>query len=723
MEQSISSIRAIFWQHRWSAVTTFVSVIWGAVIYLAMTPPKYEATMRVMLNDKQLSVSDIGRDLATLSNLPETNPIATQAELVRSQRVLEQALTQLLLKGIKDLPTTGTVKNDLKVSTIPATNILEISYRSQNSLLTSSILNAVAEAMVKENAETIRSQASAVRQFLRRELPKQRSQLASVEAAIAQYKRSQGIVSATDSEGNDSIQTQSLVTSLADLDQQELALSSQLQDAKVRNNSLRQTTNADTIKNAYAIVRAGQDEDLKQLRAKLADLESQVAISRTRFTNNNPSLIKLLQQQDATRNLYIQKLSRLLPKNDQTNSSPKIASDQVSQDLATKFILGEIESSGLEVKLAKVRSAKATLQARLNQIPAKELQLAALTRQRQEIASSVELLQKKLEEARIAEVQLSSNISIIDMALPPTVPNWPNRELVFLLANVVGIILAISIVLLLEILDGTLRNATEVEKLVKLRILGVLPILPTTSLNIDNSELFLTYPGLIEPYRKLLNSIEFRTTKDSRVVVVSSTLSGEGKSVVVSHLAAVSAMSSRRTLIVDADLRSPMQHKIFNLEAQPGLTDVIDGHITLAQAVQQTSSKHLWLLSCGKMRARHRPSQLLDSARMHTLLAEAAAHYDLVIIDTPPVTSSIDAMALSHNSDGLLLVARPRFTQKDALRRAVSDLIENQIRILGITVNGMNSQTEKYYCYPIEGYQPLEKQQNYFQRLLKNVDK
>ncbi len=720
MDESISSLPSIFWRHRWSAIATFVSVICGSFAYLVITPPKYEATVRVMLNDNQLSVSDIGRDLAKPSNIGETNPIATQAELARSQRVLEQALTQVSLKGIKDLPTTGTVKSDLKVSTVPATNILQMSYKSQNSLLTSSVLNAVAEAMVKENAEAIQSKARSVREFLETELPKQRSQLAQAEVAISQYKQTKGIVSFTDSEGNDSTQTQSLLKSLADLDQQELALSSQLQDAKVRNNSLRQTTNTDTIKKAYATVRAGQDEGLKQLRAKLAELESQVAVSRTRLTDNNPSLIKLLQQRDATRTLYIQKLSSLLPKNPQTNRPTNIASDQVSQDLATKLILGEIESSGLEAKLAKVRSARANWQARLNQLPAKELGLAALTRRRQEVASSVESLQKKLEEARIAEVQLSSNISIIDTASPPTAPNWPNRKVVLLIANVAGIVLGIGVVLLLEVLDGTLRNATEVGKLVKLPVLGVLPVLPTTSLNIDNSELFLTYPSLVEPYRKLLRAIEFRINKDSRVVVVSSTLSEEGKSVVVSHLAAVSAMSSRRTLIVDTDLRCPTQHKIFNLEAQPGLTDVIDGRVTLAQAVQQTSSKHLWLLSCGELRAR--PEQLSDSVRMRALLAEAAANYDLIIIDTPPVTSCVDAIALSHNSDGLLLVARPNFTEKDTLVRSVSDLIDNKVSILGVAVNGMNSQTEKYYRYPIDAYKHLERHQNYFQRLLKNVD-
>ncbi len=721
MSESISSLSLIFRRHRWPAIATFVSVICGSLAYLAITPPKYESTVRVMLEDKQLSLSDIGRDLAKPSEIPETNPIATQAELARSQRVLEQAMTQVSLKGIKLLPTTATVKNDLKVSTVPATNILQMSYKSQNPLLTSSVLNAVAEAMVKENAEAIRSQARSAREFLETELPKKRSELASAEAAIAQYKQSQGIVSISDAEGNDTAQTQNLVKSLADLEQQELALSTQLQDAKVRNSSLRQTTDADTIENAYAMVRAGQNEDLKQLRAKLADLESQVAIARKRFTDKNPTLIKLIEQRDATRALYIQKLSSLSPKNNSINRPAKIASDQVSQDLATKLILSDIESSGLEVKLAKVRDAKAKFQARVNQLPSKEQALNALTRQRQDIATSVELLQKKLEETRIAEVQLSSNISIIDTASPPTKPNWPNKPVVLVIANVVGIILALGVVLLLELLDGTLRNATEVEKLVKLPVLGVLPVLPTTSLNTENSELFLTYQSLVEPYRKFLKAMELRVTKDARVVVVSSTLSGEGKSVVVSHLAAVSAMSSRRTLIVDTDLRCPTQHKIFNLEAQPGLTDVIDGRVTLAQAVQQTSSKHLWLLSCGELRAR--PEQLSDSVRMRALLAEAAANYDLVIIDTPPVTSCVDAIALSQNSDGMLLVTRPNYTQKDTLQRAVSDLIENKVHILGVTVNGMNSQTEKYYRYPIEGYQPLEKHQNYFQRLLKNVDK
>jgi Mrp family chromosome partitioning ATPase len=91
---------------------------------------------------------------------------------------------------------------------------------------------------------------------------------------------------------------------------------------------------------------------------------------------------------------------------------------------------------------------------------------------------------------------------------------------------------------------------------------------------------------------------------------------------------------------------------------------------------------------------------------MRNLLAEAGAHYDLIIVDTPPVTSCVDAITLSRDSDRLLLVARPNFTQKEILMRAVSELASNRIGILGFAINGTTVQTEKFYRYALQGYQP-----------------
>lgn len=714
MNESISLLPAIFNRRRWPALATFISVICGAIAYLAVTPHLYEATVRIMLDDKQLSVSELGRDLTTQTNTTDASPMATQAELARSQRVLQQAIAQAFPQGTDGLPeskvTIDQLKNSLTVSIVPATSILEMRYQSQDPLLTAKLINAVSEAMVKENAETLRSEARSTREFLEVEVPKKRAQLAQAEAVLSQYKRSQSIVSLTDSSGQDNTQTRNLVESLTNLEDQERVLSAQLQEAKARNNSLQKITDVGTLKNTYAAVRSGQDEELKRLRAKLTELESEVAISRARLTDNNPILLTLLEKRDATRALYTQKLSSLLPLNAPTNRPADIASDQVSQEFSSRLILGEIERSALESKLAAVRELLANFQTRLKQLPAREQAVAALIRQRAEAASSLDLLQRKLEEARIAEAQLVSNFRIIDHALAPTVPKWPSRPSVLVIATAAGIVLAIGVVLLLEVLDGTLRNATEAEKLVKLPVLGVLPVLPTASLSLEKPELFLNDLNSVESYRMLLKTMEFRSLENLRIIVVSSTLSGEGKSVVVSHLAIVSAMLSRRTLIVDADLRRPTQHKLLNLPTQPGITDVINGYKTLAQAVQPTSTENLSVLTCGELHAR--PSQLLDSPRVRTLLEEAAVHYDLVIIDTPPVTSCADAATLSRKSDGLLLVTRPNFTPKEILLRAVSELIGNHVPLLGVAVNGMTTQTEKYYRYAIEGYQPHVKRLN-----------
>lgn len=680
----------------------------------------YEAKVRISVDDKQLSISEFGRDLTKTSTTQDANPIATQAELARSQRVLEEALVHVSFQGVSNLPELGAVKNDLKVSIVPATGILEMSYRSQNPELTPKLLNAVAEAMIQVNAESFRLKAGSVRGFLEAEVPKKRDQLTRAEAALSQYKQSQGIISLSTADGQDSSQMQGLVGSLTGLEEQERALSAQLQEARVRDSSLGRTTASGNLKNTYAAVRSGQDEELKSLRATLAELESELSVSRTRLTDNHPALASLIEKRDATRSLYRQKLSRLLPNNTSGKLPASVASDQVSQDLALKLILGETERSGLEAKLAVVRRNRAQLQSRLNQFPAKEQNLSELLRRRNEAASSVELLQGKLEEARVAEAELTSNISIIDRATKPSAPNWPSKPGVLVIATAAGIILAIGAVLLIETLDVTLRNSTEVSKLVKLPMLGVLPILPTPSLSRDRVRLFLDDSRLVEPYRALLKTIEFRSIEDLRVVVVSSALSGEGKSIVVSHLAAVSAILSRHTLIIDADLHRASQHELFDLVPQPGLADVIEERLSLAQAVQPTGIENLSVLTCGQSDTRS--SQLLESARMRTVLAEAANHFDLVMVDTSPVTSTADATTLSHSSDGLLLVVRPNFTPRDILLQAVSELVDNQVRVLGVTLNGMNSQTEKYYRYPAESYQPHSKQLNHLPNKFKYVD-
>jgi capsular exopolysaccharide synthesis family protein len=706
IDKNFSLLPLIFYRRRVPAIATFISVLGGAIAYLIFTPRLYEARVRLMLDDKQVSISELGRNLNAQSNLPGSNPIATQAELARSQSVLQTAIAQLSSETVKsnnsEKLTPNKLKSKLKSTIIPATDLLELSYRSKDPVFSAKVLNAVTNAMVAENAATIRSEASSTRRFLEAEVPKKRSELVQAEAALSDYKRSQGLVSLADANGQDNTQTRNLITSLTALEDQERQLFAGLQEAKERNQSLKKVTDSSTLKETYAAVRSGQTQELKNLRDKLVNLESELSLARSRFTDNNPIVLNLLEDRDAMRSLYREK-SGLEPNINLSSSSSKSASDQFSQDLASKLILGEIEISAIEKKLGVIRTEKANLQARLDDLPIKEQALAGIMRQRQEAAVSLQFLQRKLEEARIAEAQQVRNLRVIDSAQPPELPSWPKIPVVLAIATASGLTLAIGSVLLLEVLDNKIHNAIEAQELVNLSILGVLPVLPKDFQ--EQPEAFLTDTAALESYRALLTSLKFRGFEDLKTLVVSSTLPEEGKSTVVSNLGAVSATLSKRTLIIDGDLRRSKQHKLFNLPAEPGLTDVFKGKISLDEAVQQTTLDNLWVLTCGEPQLY--PSQFFESKRMQTILAEAAKRYDLVLVDTPPVTSCVDAATLSRDSDGLLLVARPNFTQKDIFLRAVSELTSNRTNILGIAINGISDRTEKLYPYGIYGYQSI----------------
>ncbi len=704
MEKGVVTLLAVLKRRSLPALATFSAVICGAIAYLEVTPSLYDTSARLILNDQRASVSEFGRELSQgrTSTPGGSNPLADEAELIKSQRVLQRAVAKAFPNS--NLTTTQIkqkieeLSSHLKVKIVPATNILEVSYQAKNPILATKLVNAVSLAMVEDSTEVIRKEAASVVEFLSKEVPLARHRLEDAEKAENRYRRSSGIVSVDD-------QTKSLVDSIANLENQERTLTTQLQEAKSRDTSLRQVTDAKALNSAYATVRGGQDSQLKALRDKLTESETKLVEARTKLTEDHPVVQELITQRDSMIKLYKEQLNRVSP-GSKVIAPGTVAGDQISQDLTSKLITNNIEQSAVEKSLKVVQANRVKLQARLEDLPLKQQPLTALVRQRQEAAASLKLLQSKLEEARVAEAQLVGNIQIIEAAQAPTLPTSPKHKAVLAIASVFGAVLAMGVVLLLEVMDNTLRDPSEAEQLLNLPLLGVLPRLPAKTLILEPAEQFLDDVGLLEPYRMLFKTLEFRSPEQLRVIVVSSSISGEGKSVVASHLAAVSAMLSWRTLIVDADLRRPVQHTLFNLTPQPGITDVINGEKSLQQAVQPTNIENLDVLTCGDLRGR--PAQLLESVAMKSLLELASQEYDLVIIDTPPLSASADAASLSRHSDGVMLVTRPGFTLKEVLSRAASELTQNRIPILGVVVNGTTTSTEQYYRYPVKSYQSVK---------------
>lgn len=705
MNNSIVSILTVLRRRSLPAIATFAAVITGAVYYLNVTPRMYETSARLILDNKLASVSELGRDLTKSSAGVGSSPIADQAELVKSQPVLASAIadvsSQSKLNSSQTIPAPNNFRENLQVKIVPATNILELNYKNQDPVLAAKLLNAIAKAMVEENIKTIKAEATKIKEFLEKhELPGARLRLMKADGMEKTYRRESGIVSYEE-------QSKSLVESLASLEEQQRDLLVQLQEARSQETSLQEITKTQNPKNAYAAVRSGQNEELKKLRGKLLDLEQQLTETRSRFTEDHPSLISLSQERDAIERLYQQELDKVSSSNQAVLPNDNIATEQLSQNLTSQLITNRIQKSAIENKLKTVQNELANLQKRLIELPVKQQNLAAIVRKRQEAESSLKFLQSKLEEARIAEAQKISNFRIIETATVPTSPTSPKPTIVLVLATVFGGILATGVMILLEVMDNTLKNAAEAEELLELPLLGILPPLPSKKLKLQFARTYTKHIQFIEPYRNLFKTLDGGIQKP-QLIVVSSTSSGEGKSVVTSHLAAVSAMLSRRTLIIDANLQKPVQHKLFNLDPTVGITDVIDGKKSLMEAVQPTNIDRLDVLTYGK--PHDRPLQLLESAEIDTMLAEATNKYDLVIIDTGCLSDSPDAAILSRNSDGLIIVTRPSFTRKEILQKTVSELLKSRIPLLGVVINDQTiSANEKYYhSSAIESYQPIK---------------
>ncbi|PZD73156.1 Tyrosine-protein kinase ptk [Acaryochloris thomasi RCC1774] len=700
MDQSLSRLPLVFSRHRWSALAAFSAVMCGLCLYVVFAPRLYTSKVRLILDGTpSTSVSDFG---STIAQQPGNGALANQEEIVSSKRLLERALQSYRQQWDDpvDIPlSVGELKQSLQTGIVPGTDIFQLQYTSSDPELASRMLNSIAQTVVQENTETIQAEAKSAREFLEGQIPQRRQELLQVEARMSKFKQEYGYVTLS-AEGNNNEANQLLVNSYAQLEGQIRDLTSQIQEVDARNLSLSTLTNAGSINNTYTSVRTGQDPELQNLKSAVTNLESQVAARRTELTDSHPIVIQLVQELDAARTLYNQRLSQL-GGGSSVNIAPESA--RVGQDLSVQLIQGKIERLSLQERLEAARGSMKQLESRRQQFPILEQWFTQMDRRREALFNSIQLLERKLDEVRVAEAQLLSNFRILDLSEPSGKPSDPNIPVVLILGTLAGAVLSIGTVILLEALNRKLYSADEIEELVELPVLSTLPRLSKNTLNLGEPASFYENSAILEAYRALFKALEFRGLEEFHTLVVSSAISGEGKSVVTSYLAAVAAMLSRRTLIIDADLRRPTIHKQFQLPNKSGLSDILSGDVSLESAAQSTSIDNLSVVTAGSSCVL--PSRFFESDGMKILLEEARSSYDLVIVDTPPVTSCVDAMAVSSEGYPLLLIARPNVTEKDLLKRSAAELIEHNINVLGVAVNDGIPKTDRYYQYRLESYQ------------------
>ncbi len=354
-------------------------------------------------------------------------------------------------------------------------------------------------------------------------------------------------------------------------------------------------------------------------------------------------------------------------------------------------------------------------QAQIEETQAEVQRLVGLTARTPEQETQLGALQARLVSLRQTYVTLlgfSSNsgsnlLTVVDPAVAPLQPASPRVLLNTLLAALVGLMLAIGIAFLVEYLDDTLKSPDDVEAVVDLPTLGTIIRMKGDE---GRSPIYrlaaILYPRspVAEAYRTLRTNIEFASVDEPvKVILVTSAVPGEGKTTTAANLAAVFAQAGHDTLLVDADLRKPGAHKMFDLPNAEGLTNLLrSDELTVREIAQPTEQEHLMVLTTGPLPPN--PAELLRSSRMHTVMERLAASAEFVIVDSPPLQAVTDAAILSSLVDGTVLVIDAGRTRSGAVRNGRETLAKVGARILGVTLNRMSeSMSGDYYYYDYYG--------------------
>ena len=301
------------------------------------------------------------------------------------------------------------------------------------------------------------------------------------------------------------------------------------------------------------------------------------------------------------------------------------------------------------------------------------------------------------------------DIEMLEPARSELRPSHPSRKTTLPLSLALGMLIGGGLGFLRDRRDDRFRTVDEIRNAMGVPLLGTIPQLPHALAAPQAGRQSQIAPGsaIAEACRTIRTAIQFGAPKDRcRTMLVTSPSSADGKSTLASNLAITMAQAGKHVLVVDADLRLPTQHTIFNVCSDNGLSTVLQGTSTLDQAIQPTGIEGLDLLPCGPLPAS--PTEMLNSSTFADLLETLADRYDQVVIDSPPVMGIADARIIAAAADMTVLVLRADKSTRRASELARDGLGSVGAQLLGVIVNDMNAMPGDAYSYHAYRRQPVE---------------
>jgi succinoglycan biosynthesis transport protein ExoP len=676
----LSAYWYILWKRRWTILSVSATLTAVTAVVSFLITPTYQATARLEIEPETPQLqSQSSSDVYQKIDADDVF-LQTQIQVMESESLAWQTIEQLKLAGhLENLPRgqmdpadseqrkvrlIGAFLSRLTVEQVPKTRMLAVAFQDSDPQIAAKVATGLVNGYLDYN---FRQKDEAIRRsgWMEQQMELLKANVEKSEEAVVSYEQQNQIVIPGDKQN---VPEQMLADQSRDL--------TTAKSDRIQKESLYQQVLANRAQLASLV----HDDLLEKLEEKTADLKQQYTETIAQYGPNFPNAKRLQLEISANQGQVQHEQDRIISR---MSSDYKAASDRE--------------------KLAATGVARQKLEVgKLNELLVQDNMLRHEFETNQQLYQS---LLQRLKDATVSAALRSTNIHLVDSALPPNFPVRPRKLLNIGAAMWAGLIVGVIGAFAQEGLDSSIKSVGEAEDLMLTPALAVIPFerspwrRPRVGSGTNHLALNLTkHPNsaLSEAFRALGTAVSL-PSKPVKTLLITSTQNGEGKTTTALNLAQALAQRKVRVLLIDCDLRKGEVAKAIGIDNSKGLTEVLSGELDVPDALRALEP-NLWVLPSG--RTLIDPVVLLASQEMVMLLKRVAARFDFVIIDSPPVLAVTDPAILAGLVDGILLVAASGSTPRGGLIRTKKIMEASGARILGLAVNKLDTRRPGYgYSY------------------------
>lgn len=650
-----------------------ITIVTGTA-YTLMMPKRYTATTQIEVREDALDVDPFyAREASRMGYNPFF--LMTQEKIMRSRPVLMEVIRNLNLQRVwgaelnEDKSPVSPelalqiLQRSLRIEQDRDTTLMNISVRSEDPKRAAEIANEIANVYRDRRLNEKRREIQRAIDAMANQVRMQQERVEEAEAELERIRQERGIALI----GRAGFGFRVEATRLNMLEAERGTARVEMLVRKARLDQL-EDLDGDTLMDAAAYIVA--DPVLMGIRQQYIDsqVSLQLMLSSGVMGENHPEVLRIKGAMDELRR--------------QLNS----ALDGLKAGLRADYQVALQKFNALDEELQAIKAAD---------IASEGEDFLPFDRAERNVAVQRDILTAL--RARITQTGIEvevprTTVRIVEEAEPPVRPSSPIVPLNIFLSVVLGLLAGTGLAFFVEYLDVSIKTVDEVEKHLGLPVLAVIPQQSRPLTEAGQAS------GQGEAYRSLRTALALLAREgNQKVFAVISGGVGEGKSTTLFNLAYVCAEQGSKVLIVDSDLRRPVQHKMVGLSNRSGLVNVLTGEMKPEEVIQESGVPNLWMMTSGRLR---RGSMgIMNGPRLHAALDTLKDQYEYILLDSPPILGVTDAAILAGEADGVLLVVQYRKYPKIISLRA-KRMIENAGgRLLGSVLNNINIMRDDYYYY------------------------